>query len=488
MHFARFALPLQSEMNQWNKEILRLAVPSIVTNVTVPLLGLVDLAIVGHIGNETMIGAIAIGSMIFNVMYWLMGFLRMGTSGMAAQEYGAQQNGAAVPIPFWSGVGGRALRLALMIAAGMLLLQLPLRWLSLWLMGPSAEVAVLVRAYFNICIWGAPAMLSLYVMTGWFIGMQDTRTPMVVSITQNIINIVASLVLVFGFKMQIEGVALGTLIAQWSGAVMAWGKAKPRMPTPLSPEGRTSPDPSEGGEGLADRNSSTSKQISGRPSPPSEGSGEVLPSEEAGSSSTSSFFHANFDLFLRTICLVAVNLFFTSAGARQGDMLLSVNTLLMTFFTLFSYVMDGFANAGEALCGKYDGSTSPQSLQAVIRHLFRWGWLMVVLFTAVYALGGRGFLGLLTDEASVVDAAMEYLPWALLIPVAGMAAFVYDGIFIGLLKTRGMLVASAVATVVFFGLYFVLFPVWGNHALWLALIVYLALRGLVQHLYLVESL
>ena len=220
-------------MNQWNREILRLAVPSIVTNVTVPLLGLVDLTIVGHIGNETMIGAIAVGSMIFNVMYWLMGFLRMGTSGMAAQEYGAQQNGAAVPIPFWSGVGGRALRLALMIAAGMLLLQVPLRWLSLWLMGPSAEVAALVRAYFNICIWGAPAMLSLYVMTGWFIGMQDTRTPMVVSITQNIINIVASLVLVFGFKMQIEGVVLGTLIAQWSGAVMAWGN----LPRPLQRRG-----------------------------------------------------------------------------------------------------------------------------------------------------------------------------------------------------------------------------------------------------------
>ena len=463
-------------MNQWNKEILRLAVPSIVTNVTVPLLGLVDLAIVGHIGNETMIGAIAVGSMIFNVMYWLMGFLRMGTSGMAAQEYGAQQNGTTVPLSFWSGVGGRALRLALMIAAGMLLLQVPLRWLSLWLMGPSAEVAALVRAYFNICIWGAPAMLSLYVMTGWFIGMQDTRTPMVVSITQNIINIVASLVLVFGFKMQIEGVALGTLIAQWSGAVMAWGN----LPRPLQRRG--------GPRGLQ----FFIKQTFNRKDLPSfggAGGGSPLGGQGGGSSfSSSSFFHANFDLFLRTICLVAVNLFFTSAGARQGDMLLSVNTLLMTFFTLFSYVMDGFANAGEALCGKYDGSTSLQSLLAVIRHLFRWGWLMVVLFTAVYALGGRGFLSLLTDEASVVDAAMEYLPWALLIPMAGMAAFVYDGIFIGLLKTRGMLVASAVATVVFFGLYFVLFPLWGNHALWLALIVYLALRGLVQHLYLVDSL
>ena len=266
-------------MNQWNREILRLAVPSIVTNVTVPLLGLVDLAIVGHIGNETMIGAIAVGSMIFNVMYWLMGFLRMGTSGMAAQEYGAQQNGTTVPLSFWSGVGGRALRLALMIAVGMLLLQVPLRWLSLWLMGPSAEVAVLVRAYFNICIWGAPAMLSLYVMTGWFIGMQDTRTPMVVSITQNIINIVASLVLVFGFKMQIEGVALGTLIAQWSGAVMAWGKAKPRRPTPQPREGRTSPDPSEGGEGLPETSLLVEELRSARPSPPSEGSGEVFPSE-----------------------------------------------------------------------------------------------------------------------------------------------------------------------------------------------------------------
>ena len=475
-------------MNQWNKEILRLAVPSIVTNVTVPLLGLVDLAIVGHIGNETMIGAIAVGSMIFNVMYWLMGFLRMGTSGMAAQEYGAQQNGTTVPLPFWSGVGGRALRLALMIAAGMLLLQVPLRWLSLWLMGPSAEVAVLVRAYFNICIWGAPAMLSLYVMTGWFIGMQDTRTPMVVSITQNIINIVASLVLVFGFKMQIEGVALGTLIAQWSGAVMAWGKANPRRPTPLSSEGKRptpQPLPCREGSEMPNQAENQGESQAERVSTP------LLSREGLGGGSfpsSSSFFHANLDLFLRTICLVAVNLFFMSAGARQGDMLLSVNTLLMTFFTLFSYVLDGFANAVEALCGKYDGSTSPQSLQAVIRHLFRWGWLMVVLFTAVYALGGRGFLGLLTDEASVVDAAMEFLPWALLIPVAGMAAFVYDGIFIGLLKTRGMLVASAVAMVVFFGLYFVLFPLWGNHALWLALIVYLALRGLVQHLYLVDSL
>ena len=424
-------------ISRWDKEILRLAVPSIITNVTVPLLGLVDLAIVGHIGNETMIGAIAVGSMIFNVMYWLMGFLRMGTTGVTANTSSLERSGEVLR---------RYLRLALLIAAGMLLLQIPLRWLSLWLMGPSAEVVALVRVYFNICIWGAPAVLSLYVMTGWFIGMQDTRTPMVVSITQNIINILASLVLVFGFKMQIEGVALGTLIAQWSGAAMAWW----RLP-----------------RSLRNDRSNIEKWVH-----------DVPPLREDGGSL--SFFQTNRDLFLRTLCLVAVNLFFTSAGARQGDLLLSVNTLLMTFFTLFSYVMDGFANAGEALCV---GGGRP-----LISRLFLWGWLMVVLFTVLYVVGGRVLLGLLTDEQKVVEAAMEYLPWAMLIPLAGMAAFVYDGIFVGLLATRGMLVSCVIATAAFFALFFGLFPQWGNHALWLALIVYLLLRGVVQHVWMKRKL
>ena len=164
-------------MNSYNREILRLALPSIATNVTVPLLGLVDLAIVGHIGNETMIGAIAVGSMIFNVMYWLMGFLRMGTTGMTANTTLVGE------------VLSRFLRLAFLIALCFLVLQVPLRWLSLWLMGPSEGVAAYVRVYFNICIWGAPAVLGLYVMSGWFIGMKDTRTPMIVSISQNLINI-----------------------------------------------------------------------------------------------------------------------------------------------------------------------------------------------------------------------------------------------------------------------------------------------------------
>ena len=414
-------------MNKYDRNILQLAVPSIVTHVTVPLLGLVDLAIVGHVGNETLIGAIAVGSMVFNIMYWLLGFLRMGTTGMTAQSINP------------SSILHRYLRLALIIAVVMILLQIPLRWLSLWLMGPSEEVAGAVRAYFNICIWGAPAVLSLYVMTGWFIGMQDTRTPMVVSISQNIINILLSLLFVFGFKMRIEGVALGTLIAQWSGAVMALWMVRRK---------------------LADRD----------PAP-------LADSEEQKGGS---LLEVNRDLFFRTLCLVAVNLFFTSAGARQGDLMLSVNTLLMTFFTLFSYIMDGFASAGEALCGKYYGQAEEEAFHAVISRLFRWGWLMVILFTLLYVVGGHSFLMLLTDETTVVEAAKTYHPWTWLIPLTGMAAFVFDGIFVGILATRGMLVSCAIATVSFFAVHFSLFPLWGNHALWLALLVYLSLRGILQ--------
>ena len=205
--------------------------------------------------------------------------------------------------------------------------------------------------------------------------------------------------------------------------------------------------------------------------------------------SWSDFFTVNRDIFLRTVCLVAVNLFFTSAGARQGDMTLAVNTLLLTFFTLFSYVMDGFAFAGEALSGKFYGARDDAALRAMTRRLFVWGALMVVAFTAVYVIGGNGFLGLLTDDRRVIAAASDYFFWACLIPVAGMAAFVYDGIFIGLTATRGMLVSSVAATALFFLIFFVgeryvatggALPL--NHFLWLAFILYLAMRGLMQHL------
>lgn len=293
-------------------------------------------------------------------------------------------------------------------------------------------------------------MLSLYALTGWFIGMQDTRTPMMVSICQNILNIVCSLFFVYALGMGISGVALGTLVAQWSGLALAAWKVISRMKREVKSE--------EAQETRTD---------------------DAKPDEPHST--------VNRDIFLRTVCLVAVNLFFTSAGARQGDLILSVNTLLMTLFTLFSYVMDGFAFAGEALSGKLYGAADTKGLQALTRRLLAWGALMVVVFTLTYALGGRPFLSLLTSETRVVDAAIPYLPWALLIPVAGVAAFVFDGIFIGLTATRGMLLSAVVSTVAFFALFFILAPVLHNHALWLSLIIYLALRGMIQAAWLSKS-
>ncbi len=421
-------------MHSDNLEILRLAIPSIVSNITVPLLGLVDLTIVGHMDSELYIGAIAVGSMIFNVIYWLMGFLRMGTSGMTSQALGRDDKSAICALLRHS------LRVAMAIGIGILLVQWPLGKVALWLMGTTPEIGALVTTYFHIVVWGAPAVLGLYAVNGWMVGMQDTRIPMVVAIVQNVANILVSLALVYGMGMQIEGVALGTLIAQWLGfcliLALAWRKAKPF--------------------------SSDSKN-------------------DQPAFSASVFFHVNRDIFFRTICLVAVNLFFTSAGARQGNVMLAVNTLLMTLYLLFSYVMDGFAFAAEALSGRLYGAKAYEELHGMIRRTFRWGWGMVALFTVMYALGGDGFLGLITDKQAVVAAAHPYFLWACLIPLVGMAAFVYDGIFIGLTATRGMLLSSCIATLIFF-LVFVLgsklIPT--NHALWCALIAYMSTRSVVQ--------
>lgn len=444
-------------MKNIDREILRLAVPSIVSNITVPLLGLVDLAIAGHIGSERMIAAISVGSMTFNIIYWLMGFLRMGTSGMTSQAFGARD-----------GIGvctllRRSLTLSLTIATFFLILQMPLCSLALWIIHPSAEVSALARTYIRIVIWGAPAMLSLYSLNGWFIGRQNTRIPMVVAIAQNIINIIASLTFVVGFGMKIEGIALGTLVAQWSGAIMALCFAwKGYIGIPQIAAAKPSFQNERAATGDA-------------PAPQKYSWG--------------AFFRVNRDIFLRTVCLVAVNLAFTSFGARQGDMMLAVNTLLMTFYTLFSYVMDGFAFAGEALAGRYYGAHDDKKLTSVIRSLLHhWGLPLALVFTVLYGFGGGLLLHLLTDDAAVVSAAWTYMPWAWLIPIAGYAAFVYDGIFIGLTATRGMLVSSFTASVAFFVITVgtILSPLphshpsLVNHLLWLSFLVYLAMRGVMQ--------
>ncbi len=418
-----------------NKKILNIAIPSIVSNITVPLLGLIDVAIVGHLGSASYIGAIAVGGMLFNMIYWIFGFLRMGTSGMTSQAYGRRNMEEVISLLV------RSLGVASFISVVLLLLQYPLLKIAFGLIRPTEEVAVYASSYFHICVWGAPAVLGLYGLSGWFIGMQNSRFPMFVAITQNIINIIASLFFVYGLDMKVEGVAFGTLTAQYGGFLMAiflWYKYYGRL-------------------------------------------GRYFDNRICwGKDKMYAFFRLNRDIFFRTLCLVAVTTFFTSAGARQGDVILAVNTLLMQFFTLFSYVMDGFAYSGEALSGLYIGSGNKVLLNKMIKNLFYWGIGKALLFTCIYAIGGKTFVSLLTDEKEVIVASMEYLPWIIVVPIAGFSAFLWDGIFIGATASKYMLIAMFVASVCFFFIYNVCYTKYENHALWLAFMVYLSARGVVQ--------
>ena len=427
-----------------HKEILSLAIPSIVTNITVPLLGLVDVAIVGHMGDASYIGAIAVGTMMMNVICWLFGFLRMGTSGMTSQAYGRGDSKEAATILF------QAIALGAAIGIVFVLFQPLLLRLFLFFMRPSDEIRAFASVYFHVCVFGLPAALVMYGLTGWFIGMQDTRTPMTVSIFQNIVNIMTSLLLVYVFGMKVEGVALGTLTAQYSGLLLALYILRRKY---------------------ASHYQLLFSQFTLKP-------GDY--SSFSYKHTLNRFFRVNRDIFLRTLFLVAVNAAFTSVGSRQGDVILAVNTLLFQFFTLYSYIMDGFAYAGEAICGKYYGAGNMPSFHACIRRLFAWGVIMTVVYTAAYYFGANDILHVLSNEQTVIEASEPYLLWVALIPVAGMGAFIWDGVFIGITDSRGMLLSCFVAAIVFAIMLSLFFTTMGNHALWLALLSYLLARGVMQ--------
>lgn len=418
-----------------NKRILGLAVPSIISNITVPLLGLVDVSIVGHLGSATYIGAIAVGGMLFSMIYWIFGFLRMGTSGLTAQAYG-RRDLAEVILLFV-----RSLGIAFGLALLLIMLQYPILKVAFTLIDATPAIKDLASLYFRICIWGAPAVLGLYSFAGWFVGMQNSRFPMYIAIIQNVVNIVASLFFVFVWNRGVAGVAMGTLVAQYAGLLMAsllWYGYYRRLWQKLN--------------------------------------WQMLTDYEA----MRSFFILNRDIFFRTLCLVAVTTYFTSRGAEQGDIILAVNTLMMQLFTLYSYIMDGFAYAGEALTGRYVGAHNQADLRRMIRTLFAWGVGLALAFTLLYGIGGSSFLGLLTNEQEVLNASSDYFYWVLAIPLAGMAAFLWDGIYIGATASRQMLYSMLVASISFFILQGIFQQRMGNHALWMAFIAYLFLRGLVQ--------
>lgn len=415
-----------------NKQILHIALPSIISNITVPLLALVDTTIVGHLGSASYIAAIALGGMIFNMIYWLFNFLRMGTGGLTAQAYGANQHQATSYILL------RSLTIAGGIALTLLLLQRPIFQVTFHFVTATAEVRSLASIYFNILIWGAPAMLVLYSFTGWFLGMQNARIPMCIAITQNVVNIAVSTLLVFGCHLKIEGVALGTLISQYTALLLAVIFCLTKF------------DVKQHFELKAILDINTLKR----------------------------FFQVNRDIFLRTLCLIAVTTYFTSAGSTQGELTLAANTLLMQFFIIFSYFMDGFAYAGEALGGRYFGAHDRLNFQRVTRCLFAWGGALSVLFFFIYFLSGTSLLHLLTDDSQVINRAQQYLPIIYFIPLISFAAFLFDGLYIGTTATRYMLISMFCASAAFFVLINVC--TLSNTLLWLAFLVYLGGRGLMQ--------
>lgn len=424
-----------SQISVMNRQILHIAIPSIISNVTVPLLALVDTTIVGHLGAAAYIGAIAVGGLIFNMIYWLFNFLRMGTGGLTAQAYGAGRQDEALRVM------GRSLSLAAFVGAALILLQWPLGELAFRIIDATPQVQQLAHTYYAILIWGAPAVLGLYSFTGWFLGMQNARYPMLIAIVQNVVNVVASLAFVCLLGWKVEGVAAGSLLAQYVGLGLAlWLWVKRYRP-------------------FSHRTAWSGLYVSER---------------------LKEFFHVNRDIFLRTLCLICVTTTFTSVGASQGDLTLAANALLMQFFMFFSYVMDGFAYAGEAIGGRCCGAHDGSGFKTLTRHLFVWGIILALGFTLVYAFGGHTILSLLTDERQVVHTAAAFLPYAVGIPFVGMSAFVFDGLFIGTTSTRLMLLSMFFAMCAFF-LMLALLPE-GNVALWTAFLVYLGSRGAVQAL------
>lgn len=425
-------------MKTLRKEILAIALPAIASNITTPLLGLVDTAISGHIGPPVYLGAIAVGGTMFNMLYWVLNFLRMGSGGLTAQACGRGDRPEQATV-LWRGLLLAALLGVTLIACSPAACPVALR-----LLDSDAPTSALAARYFGILIWGAPAVLGNYVLSGWFLGMQNARAPMWMAIWTNIVNIAVSLTLVVGLGWRIEGVAVGSLTAQWAGFALGIAMLRRYRPQRIAWRRIVA------GDGLR------------------------------------RYFSINADIFLRTLCLVAVTVWFTRTGARTGVLTLAANALLMQLFYLFSFFMDGFAYSAEALGGRFHGARDAASLRRLIRALLRIGAVLAVATAAIYLLGGRLLLRALTDRPEVVAEAGRYLPWAALVPLAGVWAFVWDGIFIGLTRTRAMLAAMASAMLAFFITLLAARPL-GNDGLWLAFCIYLLTRGAVEWLLYVRS-
>lgn len=419
-----------------NKEILRLSIPNILSNISIPLLGLVDTYIAGHLSKTQYIGAISLCSTLFMVTYMAFSFLRMGTSGFSAQAYGADDKQAQADIFL------RSMLVGFVAGSLLIIFQLPLSEIGFGMMEGNATIKKYSLEYFHIYIWAAPAILMQYCFNGWFVGMQNSIYPMITSIFINVINIVFAYFFVYHIGLEIKGVAWATTLAQYVGllvSIILWfykyGPIKKLFRLNIL------------------------FQLS----------------------EYKKFFQVNTDIFLRTIMLASVTYFFTFMSAKQGDLILGTNAILMQFFLIFSYVMDGFAYAAEALTGKYIGAKDTNHLKQLIHRLFCWGVVLVAVFSLFYIFFSKSVIYFLTDKIELLPFLMTYRKWVYLLPLAGCAAFLWDGIFIGATASKQMRNSMAYSVAIFFLFFLFSYSFYpSNNSLWISFLFFLFVRGLIQ--------
>ena len=421
-----------------NREILRLAIPNMFSNIIIPLLGMVDTAIAGRLGDNRNIAALSIGATIFSFIFWNCSFLRMGTSGITAQAYGAGKKKECASTLL------RSAWLACMISFFIVVFQKPIVHFSLFVMQGSDQVQMLAAEYLFVRIWAVPASITLFTLQGWFIGMQDAKTPLIVAFITLIINTACSLYFAFNLNMGIAGIAYGSVIAQYIGLVIScillFIKYREYMLL------------------LNMKESLHLKPVI-------------------------RFLQINRDIFIRTAFVTVVYTFFTAASARFGDTILATNALLMQLFTLFSFMSDGFAYAGESLVGRFVGEQNVILLKRFIRKLILWSVSIGLLFALAYIAAWKEILLLFSSSVDILDTAGQYIGWVIAVPLIGCVPFMIDGIMIGATKTKLLRNTVFVATALFFACFYALSPFLGNNALWISFLLFLCLRGILLYLY-----
>jgi MATE family multidrug resistance protein len=406
----------------------------IVSNLSVPLLGIVDTAVVGHLDSPRYLAGVAVGATVFSFLYTGMNFLRMGTTGLVAQASGAS-DGTALRAALVQGLG-----IAVLLGLAMVALQRPLGTLALGLIGAEPEVSVLASQYFAIRIWSAPATLALLVVTGALIGLGRTRGALAVVLLQNATNVALDLIFVPGLGWDVRGVAAATLIADYVAAAFALflaGRALSALP------------------------------------------GRLRVADALDRPRLRALFALNGNLLVRTLALVGVFAFVTAAGARQGQVVLAANALLMQLLYLLAYGLDGFANAAEVLVGRAVGARDAKRLRLAVRRSMQWTAGLALGVALAYAVGGSALLALFTSLPDVHATAVHHLGWLVLAPLVCAWTYLYDGVFVGATLSRAMRDSMLASVAVFIGAWWLLRPL-DNHGLWAAFLIFNGARGATQ--------